>query len=253
MSIDYDHDLNTHTIEGARAVLSKYFDGGIPRSVLDVGCGRGMWLRAVLDFGVTDVQGIDGVDTPEEKLQIPKDRVLLHDLGNSWDLARQFDLVLCLEVAEHLDSHVAETLIKCLCRHGDTVLFSAAIPGQAGQHHVNCQWPSYWQELFNAQGFACFDSVRWKIWENGPVEPWYRQNIFVARKDKSLAGHEPRIMSVIHPVMLGFMGLQKREEVLAGIEAGSQRIGWYFGLPVKAVCAKVWRRFWNKQKKVENL
>jgi len=80
-------------------------------------------------------------------------------LTRSWDLKRKFDAVLCLEVAEHLDSAFAPTLIDALIKHGNLIYFSAACPGQTGQHHVNCQWPVYWQQLFNERGFACEDDL----------------------------------------------------------------------------------------------
>jgi hypothetical protein len=114
-------------------------------------------------------------------------------------LDRRFDLVLCLEVAEHLEGAQAEILIDSLVCHSDVVLFSGAAPGQPGQHHVNCQWPEYWQHLFNTRGYVCSDRIRWTIWNDSRVEPWYRQNIFVASLNPTAAGKEPRILPVRHP------------------------------------------------------
>ena len=111
---------------------------------------------------------------------MPKEHVRQADLSRPLNLARRFDLVLCLEVAEHLEPASAATIIDTLTAHGDRILFSAAAPGQPGMHHVNCQWPDYWQRLFNARGFACDGAVRWEIWRNGRIEPWYRQNLMMA-------------------------------------------------------------------------
>ena len=52
--------------------------------------------------GVPDILGIDGVDVSERQLLIPRKSFCQHDLTQPWDLGRQFDAVLCLEVAEHL-------------------------------------------------------------------------------------------------------------------------------------------------------
>ena len=59
------------------------------------------------------------------------------------------------------------------------VLFSAAVPGQGGSHHINEQWPSYWRSLFAAEGFKLFDPIRPLIRHNSSVQWWYRQNLLV--------------------------------------------------------------------------
>ena len=44
-------------------------------------------------------------------------------------------------------------LVATITKHGDAVLFSAAIPGQGGQDHLNEQWPEYWQKKFEVNGY----------------------------------------------------------------------------------------------------
>jgi hypothetical protein len=96
-------------------------------------------------------------------------------------LGRRYDLVVCLEVGEHLPEEAAGTLVESLVRHGDTVLFSAAVPGQAGKGHINCQPHGYWHGLFDGHGYAMSDTVRPLISRDGRVSPWYRDNIFLYR------------------------------------------------------------------------
>src|SRR5262245_54459582 len=168
MKIDYDHGQNRHTLEGAADALFSILGSNIPRSLLDVGCGTGTWLRAASDLGVAEVFGVDGI-VPEASLHISKDLVSQQDLSKTFNLARRFDVALCLEVAEHLPEEAADSLITSIVAHSDMVLFSAACPGQPGQHHINCQWPIYWQDLFNQRGYACDDSVRWKIWDDSRI------------------------------------------------------------------------------------
>jgi hypothetical protein len=152
-------------------------------------------------LGAREVFGIDGVPIAHERLLFDPQFFRVWDLTSPLDLGRKFDVTLCLEVAEHLDEQFAPTLIDNLTRHSDRVVFSAACPDQPGQHHVNCRWPSYWQTLFNQRGFACEDEVRWQLWEEAQIEPWYRQNMFIAKHMPHLAGLEPRIHPVIHPDM----------------------------------------------------
>jgi SAM-dependent methyltransferase len=150
-----------------------------PRSVLDVGCGTGPWVRAWMQLGVTDAMGVDGPYVPREQLLIPAENYLASDLTRPLDLNRQFDLVSCLEVAEHLDATHATTLLDSLTRHGDVVLFSAAVPGQPGTHHVNCAWQSHWVRLFGERDWHVLDILRSTLWNDGRVGSCYRQNLLL--------------------------------------------------------------------------
>ena len=141
-----------------------------PKSVLDIGCGQGEWLEA---FGVEDSFGVD-IAAP--------DGFLRHDLTTPLDLGRTFDLVISLETAEHLPEESADTYVDSIALHGDTVLFSAAVPGQIGLHHVNCQPHEYWHEKFRERGFETTDPIRPLIAGNHHVSPWYRNNLFLYRR-----------------------------------------------------------------------
>ena len=246
MTVDYSHDRNLHTVSGAKAALARLFETGRPQSLLDVGCGRGTWLRAATDLGVQDICGLDGVDIAERDLLFPASFFQHKNLAADWNMERNFDLVTCLEVAEHLPAESAPQLVASLVRHSETILFSAAAPGQTGQHHVNCQWPDYWQRLFNAAGYVCNDAFRWTIWDMETIEPWYRQNIFTAKRAPTLAGKEPRIRAVIHPDMLQSRCFDVFEEVrsecFAQIEAGARPISYYASLLVKVPVAKARRK-----------
>src|SRR5580692_2807217 len=108
-------------------------------SVLDVGCGRGVWLAQWLRHGATEVLGVDGPYIDAKMLHVPGSSFLARDISQPLSLGRTFDLVQSLEVAEHLAEANAETFIDTLTRHGSVILFSAAIPGQGGEHHINEQ------------------------------------------------------------------------------------------------------------------
>jgi SAM-dependent methyltransferase len=152
---------------------------GQPRSVLDVGCGAGAWLAGFRDAGVGELVGLEGGHPSAEQLQVAPDIIRTFDLQSPFDLGRRFDLVVSVEVAEHLPETSAAAFVGSLCRHGEVILFSAAVPGQGGSHHVNEQWPPYWAELFRAEGYECFDLLRPHLWTNPDVEWWYRQNLLL--------------------------------------------------------------------------
>ena len=142
-----------------------------PRSVLDVGCGQGEWMDAFYESGA-EVFGVD-ISAPEGE------QYLRHDLNWRLTLDRRFDLVVSLEVGEHLPAAAAQTYIASLTRHSHTVLFSAAVPGQEGKGHINCQPHGYWHELFAAHEYEALDAIRPLIAGDWRVSPWYRDNAFI--------------------------------------------------------------------------
>lgn len=245
-SVHYDHSRNRHSTSDARTALPVIFPDGVPRSVLDVGCGTGTWLHTIAQAGTSDCIGVDGVDVPATELLIERERFIHRDLTIAWDLGRRFEAVLCLEVAEHLPPESAGTLLDALVLHSDLVIFSAACAGQPGQNHLNCQWPSYWQALFNARGYACNDEVRWRLWDLDGIDAWYKQNMFVARHAPSEAGREPRLRSVVHPEMISYMSAAFTIRTLATqkseIQDGLMPNAWYFDTLVRAFRTKVRRK-----------
>jgi SAM-dependent methyltransferase len=160
-----------------------------PGSVVDVGCGIGSWLSVFRDCGVHDVTGVDGDYVPVEALQIPQDAFRSADLNEPLCAGRSFDLVVSLEVAEHLPPESASRFVESLCALGPAILFSAAVPFQGGTGHCNEQWPEYWAELFEARGFVAVDCIRPRVWHAADVDWWYAQNaLLYLRPDGIHAG-----------------------------------------------------------------
>jgi SAM-dependent methyltransferase len=148
-------------------------------SILDVGCGRGVWIAEWKRLGVKKVMGVDGAYVDKGRLHIAGAEFQAIDISLPFDLERKFDLVECLEVAEHIQAANSDTLIDNIVRHGDLVLFSAAIPGQGGEHHVNEQPLTHWIEKFHIRGFDVFDAIRPLVRGHRQIEPWYRYNALV--------------------------------------------------------------------------
>lgn len=160
----------------ARAVVPIVHDALRPRSVLDLGCGRGAWLEAWKDAGAVEVLGVDGDYVDRADLAIDPSEFCARNLSQTIDLQRRFDLVESLEVAEHLPASRACGFVEDLCRHGDVVLFGAAPPGQGGEHHINEQPYAYWRGLFDELGYEALDFVRPRLASRHDVAPWYRYN-----------------------------------------------------------------------------
>jgi SAM-dependent methyltransferase len=161
-----------------------------PKSVLDVGCGRGAWLSVWKDAG-TEVLGVDGDYVERDSLLIEPGEFLAKDISRPFDLSRQFDMVQCLEVAEHVEEENGVTLVQNLAAHGNVILFSAAVPGQGGENHVNEKPLEYWREKFASCGLVPFDYVRPLVKNDKRVEPWYRYNTILYVR-RSLIATLPR-------------------------------------------------------------
>jgi SAM-dependent methyltransferase len=191
------------TRQSAREILPIVLDLLKPTSIVDVGCGAGHWLATAVELGIGDILGIEGAWVLKTELAIPQDRLLLHDLSQPLSLARRFDLALCLEVGEHLRPTQARGFVESLCRAADNVLFSAAIPGQGGRHHVNEQWPSYWALVFQEFQYDCYDVVRPQLWNHPRVLWYYAQNclLFARRGPAGHLGVPTEPLSLVHPTL----------------------------------------------------
>jgi SAM-dependent methyltransferase len=162
-----------------------------PRSVIDVGCGEGWFRDAFRDVGVTAI-GVDGPWTSGPDRHVDLSSPPYPDLG-------RFDVAVCLEVAEHVPHARADALVAWLVSLAPVVVFSAAIPGQGGEGHVNEQWPTYWVERFSVHGFAGSGALRWATWDNDAVCWWYRQNLLVFGSSSSV--QPDGCVAVVHPGM----------------------------------------------------
>lgn len=162
-------------------------------SLLDVGAGHGAWAAEWLAAGVGDVLAVDGDYVARDRLAIPAERFRPHDLSQPLDLGRRFDLVQSLEVAEHLPDAAADGFVETLTRHGDLILFSAAVPHQGGEHHVNEQPLSYWRAKFAARGYAPYDWLRPRLATQKQVMPWYRFNSLLYANEAGAARLSPGI------------------------------------------------------------
>jgi cyclopropane fatty-acyl-phospholipid synthase-like methyltransferase len=186
---DFYKDRADNTEYSAR-ILSTFVVKNIGniKSVVDVGCGVGAWLREFKNQKIEVVKGYDGHYVNKNFLVIDKEEfeeINLEKVGKE-TVSRRFDLCVSLEVAEHISKAQAVNFIEFLTSLSPTVLFSAAIPGQGGVNHINEQWPKYWINIFKDKGYTCLDVIRPEIWENDKVILCYRNNAMIFTRDKHL-------------------------------------------------------------------
>jgi SAM-dependent methyltransferase len=186
-------------LQSARLILAYVFALFAPRSVVDVGCGTGAWLLAAQELGARRIVGVDA-EYIRPYLQVPPDCFVGCDLNTGGlHLEGTFDLAVCAEVAEHLREEAAGGLIEGLARSAPAVLFSAAIPGQGGDGHVNERWLDYWSELFSERGYGMIDCIRRRFWTEPGVVYHYAQNMVLFADQEWLAQH-PEVAAADDPL-----------------------------------------------------
>ncbi len=167
------------TGESARRVLPPLVRQFGATSLVEVGCGNGHWTQAGIEAGIASYAVIDGPWNNRDHLLVDKAHFIEADLARPLALPQRYDMAVCLEVAEHVQTQSAAVLVQSLVQAADVIVFGAAIPLQGGYGHINEQWPSWWRDHFAALGYQPFDLVRPAHWSDSAIHYWYRQNIFV--------------------------------------------------------------------------
>ena len=163
-----------------------------PKSVIDWGCGCGFLLERLYGHGIENILGIEGSSevVPFWKSELAtglESKLIIADVTKPIDVG-QYELAVCMEVAEHIPEEHAELFVKKICDSSTRfVWFSAAQPGQGGTGHINCRSLCYWEDLFEKVGGF---SVLWqKTYEMKMVMlqnhaivlayPWFRDNVLI--------------------------------------------------------------------------
>ena len=151
-----------------------------PKKFLDIGCGPGMHVRVMDSLGISSV-GVE-LDTRASHPLIKNESLL--DLHGKYTA----DLVMSLEVAEHIDEQYADTIVQNMVESiesGGTLIWTSAHPGQGGIGHINCQPKEYWIEKFVNQGLVRDESLENEIKQEmlqGYHMGWFILNLIVFRK-----------------------------------------------------------------------
>jgi hypothetical protein len=164
-------------------------------SVVDLGCGGGVWLEKSIVNGASRAVGIDLPSSIRMIRQNPlftkyiedkKINLIERDFVENSDSKLPFaDIAICIEVAEHLPKQLSSKLVDRLCEASECVVFSAAQPGQGGTYHINEQPLSYWTNLFKRNGYVAIDLFRPELLQNHKVPRFYSLNLLLFLKQEN--------------------------------------------------------------------
>lgn len=219
---DFFEELEDGSYLSAKKILPIVQNIFNPKSVLDVGCGVGYWLEVwKRDLNVDDILGIEGTYVTKEFFRIDTKYLKTADLKLPLKLNRKYDLVMSMEVAEHIPENCADIFINNLVNAGDIILFSAAIIGQLGTYHINEQMPEYWAKKFLAHDYVPVDVIRPQIWNDNEIQYWYRQNTFIFIKRNALERF-PKLQPAALATQSDFLVRIHPEKYFAYVEENKQ-------------------------------
>jgi SAM-dependent methyltransferase len=142
-SINYEHIAVEEKMMADRLAL--YIKTELdPSSVLDIGCGPGHFVDSLRSKGI-NATGFD----IDERIK-DKEHLSVKSMFDNTDTA---DVVMCIEVAEHIDESQSDKVAESVARATNkTLIWTAAQPGQGGVGHINCQTREYWIEKLTKAG-----------------------------------------------------------------------------------------------------
>ena len=149
---------------------------------VDVGCANGFLLEALLAAGKEG----SGLEISEDAREVlPPALQSRVQIGDFSELLGSHDLVCCVEVAEHIEPHRTDDLVRALTGAArGTIYFTAAPPGQGGHGHINCRPREDWISRFASRGWPEDVDATRRIQsrlEALETAPWLRTNTIVLR------------------------------------------------------------------------
>ncbi len=125
-----------------------------PDTVLDAGCAKGFLVESLRDRGVEAY----GIDISEYAISEVRDDMRPYckvaSITDTDSFDREYDLITCIEVLEHLTVPEGKEALKNICSNTDTVIFSSTPDDLGDPTHINVQPADYWIKMFNNNGFT---------------------------------------------------------------------------------------------------
>lgn len=186
---DADHERQTYDLDFYER-HEGYYLKGIPyfteymkenfefESICDLGCGPGAFLSMLQNE--KDVCGVDFSVGVQQKLDIDRSKYVDADLTKPLPFKRKYDIVMSLEVWEHLHPEFeGQYLDNVDSLSPDHVIISCAHPGQWGRHHYSPKTADEVVATMTARGYVLDDALTEKFRKIRCLATFYRKNTFV--------------------------------------------------------------------------
>ena len=166
-----------HILVGA---IGSMYRNNIPKEAADLGCGPGWYCRALTGFGWPVVWGYEG--TPKIKSLGVYPDIIEMDLSKTQKNYIIYDVVICLEVGEHIRVKHEQTFIDNVVKFtGKDLILSWAIPGQNGTGHFNLRDNEYVEEQFEKRGLE-YDPTKSEWLREKCFYDWFKNTLMVFRR-----------------------------------------------------------------------
>jgi 2-polyprenyl-3-methyl-5-hydroxy-6-metoxy-1,4-benzoquinol methylase len=174
--IDYDQIMREESPFADR--LAQWISFRLqPKQALDFGCGPGCYTYAMHKYGIHCL----GVDMDERVKNKPY--LVCEDIRNPSMDHFKVDLVLCLEVFEHIPAKETHSIMASMLtklKTGGFLIFSAAHPGQGGDGHINCRHKQEWIAMLAEHGMTYNDCMHEDLYQyikSGYYMGWFLINM----------------------------------------------------------------------------
>ncbi len=149
-----------------------------PKMVLDAGCATGYVVEALRDRGVEAW----GFDISEFAISHVREDIrpycFVHSITDRLpnNVPQSYDLVINIEVLEHLSPEMGSEAIANLCSYSDTVVFTSSPNDITDMTHINVRLSEYWcrefaknmffREYIHPVDFICPWAMLFKKYDN---------------------------------------------------------------------------------------
>jgi cyclopropane fatty-acyl-phospholipid synthase-like methyltransferase len=181
---EYFEKIDTGMSRSAYIIADSITREFSPKLVIDVGCGPGALLMELSNNGIKGM-GLEYAKAALEKCRSRGLNVIPFDIESTAVINERADVAISTEVAEHLPADCAERYVDLLTGISNTVLMTAATPGQGGTDHVNEQPNDYWIAKFCQRDFRYEEEISMRLrqeWKERNTEYWYYSNVMVFTK-----------------------------------------------------------------------
>lgn len=173
--------------------IEAVFDLSIVESFADLGCSNGRLMESIhRKYPTIDLMGLEYFEWAKTHADPTiKEHIYIADLGKPYTYSKQYDIVNCSEVGEHLEPEAEETFIDNVTRASKDIIiltWSNAASDTNGQH-VNPRPRGYVQSKLLSRGFGYWEEATQKIQDSlrisleGIGHTWWPDNIMVFKKN----------------------------------------------------------------------